>query len=50
MKWLAKHIDANDVLAAIGISALGVGIWWVYPPAALIVVGALLTRVAIWGR
>lgn len=32
----------NLFLAIVSLSAIGVGVWWVYPPAALITVGALL--------
>lgn len=50
LQKIARHIDGNDVLAVVGIALLGVGLWWVYPPVALIVVGSLLVKLAIWGR
>ncbi len=36
------RVDARDVLTISGILLTFAGLWWVYPPAALIVVGAVL--------
>lgn len=42
--------DLHDILALIGVALLGAGVWWIYPPAALILVGALMIVVGIVGR
>jgi len=39
--------DSNDLLAAIGLSALGYGLWQVYPPSAYIADGAIVLVIAI---
>ena len=38
-------MDFNDVLALLGFISLSIGLWWVYPPVALIVGGILLMAV-----
>lgn len=38
-----------DVLALIGTGLIGVGAWWIYPPAALMIVGAILLTLSIFG-
>lgn len=46
-------IDANDVVALVGLGLLGYGLWWVYWPLAFIVPGVLLLMVAMasaWSR
>lgn len=35
-------MDLHDVLTVCGLIMVGVGLWWIYPPVALIVVGAIL--------
>lgn len=35
-------IDFYDVLVILGLVMLGAGLWWISPPVALIVIGALL--------
>ena len=40
-KALAE-ITIHDVLVVVGIGCLGIGLWWIYPPAALITIGVLL--------
>lgn len=40
--------DLSDLSLIIGLIMLFVGIWQVYPPAALIVVGALLVSFGFW--
>lgn len=41
--------DFRDVLAFAGLSLLTAGIWMIYPPVALIVVGLILLIVAFFG-
>lgn len=39
----------NDALGATGLGMLFTGLWWVYPPAAMIVVGGVVAAVGIAG-
>jgi hypothetical protein len=32
----------NDAIALLGFAGLAVGLWWIYPPAALVACGSLL--------
>ena len=41
--------DLRDVLAFIGLSLLAVGVWMIYPPAAFILVGAVLFLIGVFG-
>lgn len=43
------RIDASDVLVFCGLLLLGAGLWWLSPPAALIVVGVVLLIVGLVG-
>ncbi len=45
MKW---QPPLEDALAVIGLALLTGGLWWIFPPAALIVVGVLLIGAAWW--
>ena len=38
-----------DLTAACGALMTGLGLWWIYPPAALIAGGIALTAFALWG-
>lgn len=40
----------KDLAFLLGLGLIGAGCWWVYPPAALIVVGALLLITSIVGH
>lgn len=40
-------IDATDLLILAGLAIMGVGIWLIYPPAALIFVGLLVAGLGI---
>ena len=42
-----KRLDSNDVFALTGLGLLGIGLLLVFPPAAFIVVGALLIAYAL---
>ncbi len=42
-------MDRNDVVTILGIGCLAGGLWWIYPPAALIVVGLALLGVGLMG-
>jgi len=45
--------DLFDLMALAGLVMLGVGLWWIWPPLALVVPGALLLAiglVAAWLR
>lgn len=41
--------DLNDALAVVGLGMLFAGCWWIYPPAALIVVGTIVAGTGFWG-
>ncbi len=49
IKNLTGLIDARDVLGAVGLGLLAYGLWLVWPPAAAIVPGAVMTGVAVFG-
>lgn len=38
---------APDILCLAGVGSIGVGLWWVSPAAALVVVGALVTAAGL---
>lgn len=40
-------MDRNDVLTLMGVGCLAGGLWWIYPPAALIVVGIVLIGIGV---
>ena len=42
-------IDLYDIMAAIGLLLIGVGLWLVSPAASLTVVGAILMALAVLG-
>jgi hypothetical protein len=42
-------VDRNDVVTVLGMGLLAGGLWMVYPPAALIVVGLALITFGIFG-
>lgn len=44
-----KSIDARDIVAAIGAVIIVVGLWMIYPPAAVVVLGVLIVAGAIIG-
>lgn len=44
-----SRIDGNDVVAAIGLALLGVGLYLAWPPLALIIVGAVLLIAGVLG-
>jgi TRAP-type C4-dicarboxylate transport system permease large subunit len=46
---LLNHLDGRDVSFALGVLALGAGCGWIYPPAGLIAVGAVVTAVSVFG-
>jgi hypothetical protein len=46
--WIQETVDTRDVVLATGLVLLSVGLWKVWPPAALIVPGAIITSVAIF--
>jgi hypothetical protein len=48
-KWAAESVDARDLVLVCGLALLSIGLWAVFPPAAAIVPGAVLTYVAIFG-
>ena len=43
---LLEYLD--DVLVIVGTALVGVGVWLIYPPAALIVVGAVLLAIGLY--
>jgi hypothetical protein len=42
-------MDRNDAAVMVGGAMLGAGLWWIYPPMALIVVGLALVTFGIAG-
>lgn len=46
--WLARTFDVRDAMLAIGLMLLAAGLFLVWPPAALIVPGAIISAVAIF--
>ena len=42
--------EVRDASALAGVALIGAGLWWMYPPAALIVVGAMVLLAALWGH
>jgi hypothetical protein len=42
-----QSIDARDVIGLAGLALLAFGLWFVWPPLAAIIPGAVLTYVAI---
>lgn len=38
-----------DLLGVAGLASIGVGLWWVYPPASLIALGAAACWLAVQG-
>lgn len=48
-KFAAANVDARDLVLAVGLGLLAAGLYQVYPPAAFIMPGAVLTYVAVWG-
>ncbi|MCK1536867.1 MULTISPECIES: hypothetical protein [unclassified Bradyrhizobium] len=47
-RWIGKTFDLRDGMLAAGLTALACGLWQVWPPAALIVPGAIISAVAIF--
>lgn len=43
---LLEYLD--DVLVVVGTALVGVGVWLIYPPAALIVVGAVMLAIGLY--
>ena len=41
---------AHTVIALASLASIGGGLWWVYPPAALVVLGVLLLSGVIYAR
>lgn len=41
--------DRRDIVGLAGLALVGAGAWWVFPPAGLIIPGAILVSVAIFG-
>lgn len=49
-KWnLQQWIDRRDIILFAGLILIGWGGWWIFPPMALMVPGAILTGIAIFG-
>ena len=46
-RWL-RAIDRQDIAIVLGLLLLGSGAGLVYPPAGLIVVGAIVLALAVW--
>lgn len=48
-RWCGGSVDRYDLVALAGLALVGVGLWFVYWPLALIVPGAALTAVGLLG-
>ena len=48
--WLARTFDVRDAMLAIGLALLAAGLVQVWPPAALIVPGSIISAVAIFAN
>ena len=44
-----KSIDARDIIAGIGALIVVVGLWMIYPPVAVVMLGVVLVAGAILG-
>lgn len=44
-----RQFSAHDLLVIVGLICLATGLWWIYPPAALITIGALFLVAGILG-
>jgi len=44
-----KKISIQDLLIVGGVAGLGIGIWWIFPPASLITIGILALLIGIRG-
>lgn len=42
-------IDRRDFVCMLGLGMLGTGLWWLSPAAGLIIPGAILTYISIFG-
>ena len=42
-------MGAREAMLLVGLVMLGAGLWWVYPPAAAVVPGGILTLIAVFG-
>ncbi|MGE0653299.1 MAG: hypothetical protein AB7P12_16380 [Alphaproteobacteria bacterium] len=49
MGRMAVAVDARDAVLVAGLLLVGAGLWMVWLPLALVVPGAVLVYVAIWG-
>jgi uncharacterized membrane protein len=47
--YLAGAVDGRDLLLGLGLILLAVGCWQVWPPAALLAPGSVLTYIAVFG-
>ncbi len=50
ISWASKTFDVRDVLLGSGLVLLSIGLWQVWPPAALIVPGSIISAVAIFAN
>ncbi len=48
-KAFNSPIDRRDIVGIGGLCLIGTGLWWIFPPAALIVPGLILTGIAVFG-
>lgn len=48
IRRLIDSMGLDDYVALLAIAFIGAGVAMIYPPAALIVVGAILLALAIW--
>jgi len=44
-----KQVDLTDLFILCGLAMAGVGIWQIYPPAALIIIGTVLFLLGLLG-
>ncbi len=48
--WVGKTFDIRDAMLASGLILLSIGLSQVWPPAALIVPGAIITAIAVFAN
>jgi hypothetical protein len=48
--WCRETFDVRDAMLACGLGLLAAGLWQVWPPAALVVPGTIITAVAIFAN
>lgn len=48
VKRVAAYVELRDFVALVGTALTFIGLWLIFPPAALVVAGFTLTALAVW--